>query len=143
MEEEYLKLMEEQRVPYSISFQLKELDFDVPCDYLFEEGIFTKGVLNEPYNHNRHAGDLVSAPLLQQVTKWFRDKHHLMSMVFPLGVMAGSMVKMGYRTTWVIQSLLDGTEWEDQSLLGQLRYEESELESINQMIKIIKKNGNG
>jgi len=79
-------------VTYVQSLALKELGFDEPCfayyglnnveDKLFfdidpDDGELTSLNQNQFYHNNLSEIGRISAPLKQQVFRWFRDKHQL------------------------------------------------------------------
>lgn len=74
--------MKDLFVPYEIALKLKEKGFDESCLRCYDNGklmefrdfrtiAFTAGEV-QPENLT---GGLVAAPLYQQVTDWFREKH--------------------------------------------------------------------
>lgn len=74
--------MEKEFVTYEQALALKELEFDEKCFCYFdnERELRTCIGLN---NWNSHEGFplFVSAPLKQQVFRWFRDKYNLIGLV--------------------------------------------------------------
>lgn len=67
--------MNHEFIPYEEALALKELGFDEPCLSLFhKDGLF---VIQQTRNHNQFHGQVCSAPLYQQVFRWFREKYRL------------------------------------------------------------------
>jgi hypothetical protein len=69
--------MKEQFVTYEIAFKLKELGFDggYMAVYLSKDNFKIEyGLLNYP---KELFGDIIKAPLWQQVIDWFREKHNI------------------------------------------------------------------
>ena len=70
--------MEKLFLSYELALEVKTLGFDEPC--LFDYNRWNTERLNSSYYNyvNYNAGEtMVSAPLFQQVFKWFRDKYDL------------------------------------------------------------------
>ena len=141
--------MEKEFVPYEIAFELKELGFDEPCMYAWcitpkhrveydgkmslktdgnPFGQFYKGKsFNGNYNPNKNRIQC-SAPLYQQVFRWFREKHNLYACI----------ERVEY-----IDSNEKGFQWyifDKCSNVGEklMSYEEAELECLKKLIKIVK-----
>ena len=80
--------MEKQFVTYEIALKLKELDFDKECLAWFAENkkiqiasdVYKKWTSKPLTNLNIIKVfniDCITAPLYQQVTDWFREKHNI------------------------------------------------------------------
>ncbi len=73
--------MIEEFVNYKIALALKELGFDEPCIFVHDAWGNTKNWNEdgegEHRNSDKNASIYYSAPLKQQVFRWFRDKHKL------------------------------------------------------------------
>ena len=87
--------MEEQFVTYEIALKLKELGFDEECLAYYDikmlfpveqplpDEFNTTKTNNIYYNNDFHytsiklEDDIIIAPLYQQVTDWFREKHNI------------------------------------------------------------------
>lgn len=71
--------MEKEFVTYEQALKLKELGFDEPCLSYYKNDTlsdFFEIVKNsEMRNVNNEVDDYISAPLKQQVFRWFRDKY--------------------------------------------------------------------
>ena len=100
--------MEKEFVTYTQSLALKELGFDEPCFGYYDNGVFIFW-----YDSKQETELLLncSAPLKQQVFRWFREK--LSEAIIEGGFRSGQSAK--YTT-----------------------YEEAELACINELIEIIK-----
>jgi hypothetical protein len=118
--------MNREFIPYEQALALKELGFDEPCiKYFWTDGMFAKNYEN-PFNHNKR-NNTISAPLYQQVFRWFREKYNLKSCIM-------------FRT-----SMEDNKEYYDWLIKGQEvvyrhfnTYEEAELECLKKLIEIVK-----
>ena len=68
-------------IPYEQALELKDLGFDEPC-----LGMYRKKnrmyLLQEPKRVNSEKESVISAPLFQEVFKWFRETHGLESFVY-------------------------------------------------------------
>ena len=73
--------MENEFVTYTQALALKELGFDEPCMFVHDTWGNTKNWTEdgegEHRNSDKNASIYYSAPLKQQVFRWFRDKHRL------------------------------------------------------------------
>ena len=72
--------MKEQFATYEIALAVKELDFNEPCfAYYVNDAFNFKIYLNKDanYNYDFTVGNLVAAPLWQQVIDWFYEKHNI------------------------------------------------------------------
>ena len=70
--------MEKEFVPYQQALELKELGFDEPCFGKFYHNHLEIGGswLNSEFNKDKKDGNIfTSAPLYQQVFRWFRNKY--------------------------------------------------------------------
>jgi hypothetical protein len=117
-------------IPFQQALELKELGFDEPCGYLYNSSddnpkpypCDTLG-LSQDWNTlyrkdtNNH---LLSAPLYQQVFRWFREKY---------GVYFHQK-KFDENKWWV--------EWGEWSSPVFETYEEAELECVKKLIEIAK-----
>jgi len=137
--------MEKYFVSYTQSLALKELGFNEDCFAYFN----SKGDLSthsdeyEVYliNNDKWISAACSAPLKQQVFKWFRDKHKLYTEInldsykepYSLKV---TIKKMDATNTYVEKELLpyaNGIGGIDND-----KYEEAESACIDKLIEVIK-----
>jgi hypothetical protein len=121
--------MEKEFVPYQQALELKELGFDEPCFGKFYHNHLEIGGswLNSEFNKDEKDGNIfTSAPLYQQVFKWFREKHSLFHSIDPLGynMCLGLVGQLGKLQSCNVPNY--GT------------YEEAELECINFLITTLK-----
>jgi len=130
-------------VTYEQALALKELGFDDMCFCYFdnEKELRTCIGLN---NWSSHEGFplFVSAPLKQQVFRWFRERYEFLIIIRDIEIIASD--KSGYRWKWVIFKLTDDIYIaEDKSILGSLTYEEAENACIDKLLEIAKQQDNG
>lgn len=80
--------MEKEFVPYELSLQLKELGFDYPCIMCYygisnadkdkKERLYLSSGMGKVCNsHLIEKENGITAPLFQQVFRWFREKYNL------------------------------------------------------------------
>jgi hypothetical protein len=124
--------MEKEFIPYKQALALKELGFDEPCFwwYDFEKELRKDRIgvnsINSKYFLN---GNSCSAPLYQQVFRWFREKYNLKGHVEAVEYLDGT----SNTYHWCIFNKYN-------SGYDQLTYEEAELECLKKLIEIVKEN---
>jgi hypothetical protein len=134
--------MKKEFVPYEIAVNLKELGFDKPCftyyglnnveNKLFfdidpDDGELTELNQNQFYQNNLSEVGRISAPTWKQTFKFFRDKYFLNSFIVD---------SKSYDWYFNINDMQ--TDDVISEVLYFKKYEEAELESIRQLIKIAK-----
>jgi len=62
-------------IPYEQSLELKELGFDEPCIFVYEEKIFNQW--SGTYQNHMDWKDIISAPTFSQAFRWFREKYDI------------------------------------------------------------------
>jgi hypothetical protein len=102
--------MEKEFVPYQQALELKELGFDEPCLMYYTDN-------GELYKSNLYG---ISAPLYQQVFRWFREKYN--AHIYP---------QKFTENTWHVS-------WGDWESPVFETYEEAELECVNFLITTLK-----
>ena len=123
--------MEKLFLPYELALEIKTLGFDEPC--LFDYNRWNTERLNDSYFNyvNYNAGEtMVSAPLFQQVFKWFREKYNLDKVIYPT---------LGSEGNYYINIFKNYNS--DNSLYWNCSYEtleEAELECLKKLIDIVK-----
>ncbi len=142
--------MKNKFIPYQQSLELKELGFDEPCMYAWcvtlkhrveydgeislrtdgnPFGVYYKGKnFNEKYDSHKNKIQC-SAPLYQQVFKWFREKYGIHSWIINAEDNHNSFKPFFRGKNIYSQHLIDFYE----------TYEEAELECIKELIEIVKK----
>ena len=124
--------MEKEFVPYEQALALKELGFDEPCF-----GYYTgdkKHLLIRPNmgRRNEDLNDIVcTAPLYQQVFRWFRGEHSCYHYIEPIYLDG----KVSYEYC-VVNSFKDEKEFNEGSIAT--TFEEAELECLKELIEITK-----
>ena len=115
--------MEKEFVPYQQALELKELGFDEPCFGKFYHNHLEIGGswLNSEFNKDKKDGNIfTSAPLYQQVFRWFREKYN--AHIYP---------QKFTENTWHVS-------WGDWESPVFETYEETELECVNFLITTLK-----
>jgi len=118
-------------IPYEQALELKELYFNEPCGYLYNSSddnpkpypCDTLGLIqdwNTLYRKDTN-NHLLSAPLYQQVFRWFREKHDVY--IAP---------KKFDETRWIV-------EWEYCEFIGVFDFfEDAEFECLQKLISLVK-----
>jgi len=135
--------MNKECIPYQQALELKELGFNLECGYLYnttddnhlpfpcdEPGMCKDWNTLYTHNTNKH---LLSAPLYQQVFRWFREEHDLRvrSYVFK----NDSDVITECFEIFKCYREFNETIWRG----FHSTYEKAELASISKLIELIKK----
>ena len=135
--------MEKLFLPYELALEIKTLGFDEPC--LFDYNRWNTERLNDSYFNfvNYNAGEtMVSAPLFQQVFKWFREKYELSCSI---------ELTDNSRDYYYDFTISDSKnrDWNDIDCFDSCKriydkekhrnYEEAELECLKKLIEIVKK----
>ncbi len=119
--------MENEFIPYEQAKQLKQLGFDELCIASYE----TENNWHFKHKPWRNSEDLteIASPLYQQVFKWFREKHNLLSNI--------NHDKNGYFI--LIENLPIQTElYGPHNFNEYASYQEAEFDCLNRLIEIIK-----
>ena len=128
-------ILNSEFIPYKQALALKELRFDEEC--LASWSPKTKELIPTLYGcgallfnvdgliTNKTEDILCSAPLYQQVFRWFREKHNLII-----------IINKGMSFYCKIHNPM--TCFIDKSLYGFNTYEEAELECLKKLIELIK-----
>jgi hypothetical protein len=131
--------MEEHFINYNQAVSLKELGFDEPCFAKFnhQKKLEISYCLEKTCGYDKHKNSLTlkgsygngviacSAPLKQQVFKWFRDEHKTQSLI------------QEYDINNYMFTIDDGING-DISVVGFIYYEEAESACIDKLISILK-----
>ena len=135
--------MEKELIPYEKALSLKELGFDEPCYGMY----YTKsGVLRErSYCKNSdftepHQIVFVSAPTFSQAFRWFREKHNLMFQIYYLR--NGNHSVIIHKTTPEYMDIVDQLQLSSgcvDEVVDCYSYEQAELECLEKLIEIVKK----
>jgi hypothetical protein len=119
--------MKEEFVTYEQALALKELGFDEPCMFVHDTWGNTKNWTEdgegEHRNSDKNASIYYSAPLKQQVFRWFREKHDINNCISYSRLEDNNWYYQYYK------SGLDG---------GFKTYEEAENACLNKLIKLVK-----
>ena len=124
-------MMNKEFIPYEEALAMKELGFNEKClTYYFEDGTFSDAVEEDEMayrgdirflNHRNSYEENVSAPLYQQVFRWFRKNHDICSWV--------DKDKHGF--SFMLYNRDYTTTIKD-------TYEEAELACLKKLIEIVK-----
>jgi len=129
--------MEKLFLPYELALEIKTLGFDEPC--LFDYNRYNTERLNSSYYNyvNYNAGEtMVSATLLQQTFKFFREKYDLHALIESYNQDEnGNDIEYIYSYRIVTNKIFPK---EMNVFLNS--YEEAELECIKKLIEIVKNN---
>jgi hypothetical protein len=122
--------MKNEFIPYQQALELKELGFDEPCfGKIYADGGSEQ--LSYPYKNSDQIGKVTScsAPLYQQVFRWFREKYYIHSWIVNAEDNHNSF-----------KPFFRGKNIHSQHLIDFYKtYEEAELARLNKLIKIVKK----
>ena len=121
--------MKNEFVSYEIALRLKELDFNEPCMGYYDCERDLKLVPNK----NKFLSCEYAAPLYQQVFKLFREKHNLYAVIIPTITMYWT-----FKTITVVEGIVDAPPYNHVDGNDYPTYEEAEIESIKELIKIVK-----
>ena len=119
--------MKNEFISYEQAVALKELGFDEPCFGNYEDGKDSFYLFEQNFkeNTNSYYDEEVSAPLKQQVFKWFRENHQLNSWVY------NSDLNKYFFTILQNGRIVKANK-------SFLTYEEAELACLNKLIEIVK-----
>jgi hypothetical protein len=133
--------MKNEFIPFQQALELKELGFDEPCfGKIYADGGSEQ--LSYPYKNSDQIGKVTScsAPLYQQVFRWFREKYNLRGFI-------GFRPNVKKFDCHVYDMSLSGKEYVKQRTHEEFQkdpkvgtYEEAELECIKELISIVKNN---
>lgn len=112
--------MKKEFVSYEIALELKQLDFDEPCLGKFYYNQLEIGGIWTNNDFKEDPDIFISAPLYQQVFRWFREKYGVHS----------SPEKFDEKTWWV--------EWGHWNSSICETYEEAEHEWLLKLIELVK-----
>jgi len=131
--------MENEFIPFQQALELKELGFDEPCfGKIYADGGSEQ--LSYPYKNSDQIGKVTScsAPLYQQVFRWFRDKYNLRGFI-------GFRPNVKQFDCHIYDMSLSGKEYVKQRTHEEFQkdpkvgtYEEAELECVKELISIVK-----
>jgi hypothetical protein len=122
--------MDKEFVTYEQALALKELGFDEKCIMSYLD----KSLFLNPHNNSMATIGYISAPLKQQVFRWFREKYELGHTICP------------YYFNANITELQDVDDYPLQHevyVSSPFTYEEAENTCIDKLISICKKQDNG
>jgi hypothetical protein len=119
--------MEKEFITYEQALALKELGFDEPCFMTYLNGKLDKEIFLFNHSIRSHSTqEFISAPLYQQVFRWFREKHNLHNGIYPYYDEYEFQIKDFRLPT---NTPING---------GLMKYEEAELACLIKLIEIVK-----
>jgi hypothetical protein len=124
--------MKNEFATYEQALALKELGFDEPCFAFYDESLYFPNNKNQYGTFCNQPLDAAScsAPLKQQVFRWFREKHEIDSNISR----DYSLRKVPRQYCYIIQS---GDSFEESKNFE--TYEEAEDACIDMLIETLKK----
>ena len=127
--------MEKEFVPYELAVKLKAIGFNEPCMFVHDTWGNTKNwtEYGEVEHRNSHINVSIyySAPLFQQVFRWFRKKYGILSWTY-----RPYRDNYFYEFETIDQDCIEGRVVEGQS--GSYdSYEEAELACLGKLIEIV------
>lgn len=125
--------MENEFVPYEQALALKELGFDEPCFKGFYNKVDIYSTVFNPVDFNNKSPDqpMISAPLYQQVFRWFRETHNIE------GQVKSWKEKGGVIWHYSIQKVGEPSIFRSIDCAAST-YEEAQLKCLQKLIEIVK-----
>jgi hypothetical protein len=121
--------MTKEFLTYELALKLKEVGFNEPCMGYYDCERDLKLVPNK----NKFLSCEYAAPLYQQVFRWFREKHNLYVVIIPTVTMYWT-----FKTMTVVEGIVDAPPYNHVDANDYPTYEEAEIESVKELIKIVK-----
>ena len=124
------KIMEKEFIPYEQALALKELGFDEPCFFAFDNCSYPMRCTDLRTNEqkfngvNYNSSSYTSQPTYSQAFRWFREKYGLCLVIKPID---DKKLELGYNL------LKNGL-----IINAHTTYEEAELECLKKLIEIVK-----
>jgi hypothetical protein len=125
--------MRNEFIPYEQALELKELGFDEPC---FGKFYYNHLEIGGNWSNDDFKEDpdiFISAPLYQQVFKWFCKKHNLYAVIMPTITMYWT-----FKTVTVVEGIVEVPPYNHVDANDYPTYEEAEIESVKELILIVK-----
>ena len=124
--------MSKEFIPYEQALELKELGFDEPCMCIYDkDGKLERSLIEYPIINSKNGfhekWNIITAPLKQQVFRWFREKHGLQFWIEP-------SFKSEYQTDGYVYYVKNNGSYS----IDYATYEEAEDACINKLIEIVK-----
>jgi len=127
--------MEKEFVPYELALRLKKLGFDEPC--FSWHASKTHGLAYGKVIKSDLIQDAVLAPTFSQAFRWFSDKHNLHGELYTVDMGAIEycfQIRDLYSENYIYDNFMGAGD----SYSGTFdSFEESELECLKKLIKII------
>ena len=142
--------MQKEFIPYELALELKELGFNEFCagryytndsalpifmQWTIKDGTDFNSILLPYGSDNVMLSPFISAPLYQQVFRWFREKHNLFGLVFYHTDNKINFESPHYFRIYEMKH--KGKQIEHSKEYK--TYEEAELECLKKLIEIVKK----
>ena len=120
-------------IPYESALKLKELGFDEPCFGKFYYNKLEIGGIWTNNDFKEEPDIFISAPLYQQVFRWFREKYELDSYITPS--------QLETKKVYDFYIWFTNKEGERDLFIGmnnEYTYEEAELACLLKLIEVVK-----
>lgn len=124
--------MKNEFIPFQQALELKELGFDEPCfGKIYADGGSEQ--LSYPYKNSDQIGKVTScsAPLYQQVFRWFRNKYDIDISINTIYSKYNENISKKYRVVIDNKTVFINVGFYE-------TYEEAELECVKELISIVK-----
>ena len=128
--------MKNEFVSYEVALKLKELGFDEPCLCAYDknEMLYHSHKTDKLFTIlNSNLSNQCSAPLYQQIFRWFREKHNLYAVIIPTITMYWT-----FKTMTVVEGIVEVAPYNHVDGNDYPTYEEAEHEGIKYLISILK-----
>lgn len=143
--------MEKDFIPYEQALALKKLGFDEPCFTVYRYGnLYGRGTSINKYYEDGHWGleknsnyggsieQWVTAPLYQQVFRWFRKKYILLGFIEPANGYEDKSLFAFYICDDEQNIIDDSHSYSKDSSLHFNTYEEAEHACLEKLIELVK-----
>ena len=127
--------MQKEFIPYELALELKELGYN-QSDYLNWYNLKGKLQWDSEYSESEFSKKCCSAPLYQQVFRWFRERYNLNGILnhYPNTKLWDFSV---HDLRWTGKEFIGYVKKEDRSVRYST-YEEAEIACVKKLIEIVK-----
>ena len=139
--------MNKEFIPYELALRMKQLGFDEPCFGFYDESLYFPNNKNQygTFCNQKLDAPSCSAPLFQQVFRWFREKYSLFSSILPFQDIEDNVRLCYYYCVIDLDECKDEDILCNESSLGASdinfsSLEEAELACLEKLIEIVENN---